>query len=293
VKANLIKSNKSSFLTGFFVSLIGSLTLVVTPPVLAVNSNAQQCQNNLLYRDITPSQRLTTLGHEGEAVLLSEHYCIGFVGDIQQQHMAIKLTLTEALNISSRYNLVWSRLQQIEEKTAFAHLFVKQLSRKQLVLPSAMNENALTVSIPAKTPNGNIIKVSHNLTVSVQDHLVVYEGLHHLAMLADDTDYLRTWSDLDVLVKWAIKGNGDPNSYFADNGVSTVIDIGGVCSIERCKDRSGTDIWDDLENERDFCNMYDECFARIYWNIDYEENCIRIIYHDGTVVDGLSCEPKP
>ena len=72
---NLIKSKKCSFLTGFFVSVIGSLSLVIAPPVLAVNADGQQCQSNLLYRDVTPSQHLTTLGHEGEAETLLYRLC--------------------------------------------------------------------------------------------------------------------------------------------------------------------------------------------------------------------------
>ncbi|NQZ10502.1 MAG: hypothetical protein HRT35_25395 [Algicola sp.] len=219
--------------------------------------------------------------------------------------MPIKLTLVDGLHISDRYNQVWSRLEQVEEKTAFAHMFVKRLSRKNMVLPTALKDNALTIAIPTRLSNGSIMNVRHNLTVSAQDHLVVSEALHQLAMLDDDTDYLRTWSALNVLVKWAIKGKGDPASYFADNGESTVIATGGFCTLvfESCnEDEGGTggsgndgnwgsDVRDGRDAENDICQFNFDCFAYIYDNEDYDEKCVGIEYDDGTIVDGLYCEP--
>ncbi|MCJ8271109.1 MAG: hypothetical protein MJK04_17125 [Psychrosphaera sp.] len=149
----------------------------------------------------------------------------------------------------------------------------------------------------------------HNLTVSVQDHLVVYEQLHQLTMQSDDSDYLRTWSELDVLVKWAINGNGDPASYFADDRVSTVVYTEGDCTFnggcdspfddsnkepyyDPWDERYAEDIWKDLERERDYCDMYFECDVTMYENEEKTEHCLSIKYEDGTVVDGLYCVQK-
>jgi hypothetical protein len=215
---------------------------------------------------------------------------------------------------------VWSRLQQVEEKTAFAHMFVKQLSRKNMVLPTALKDNALTIAIPTQLSNGSIMKVSHNLTVSAQDHLVVSESLHQLAMLSDDTDYLRAWSDLGVLVKWVIKGTGNPASYFGDHGESTVIATGDFCTLifESCGEGGGSgggsgsgddgnwgsgddgnwgsSVNDGVKDENEICQIFFDCYAEPYPNDEYDEKCVRIIYDDGTIVEGLYCEttePKP
>jgi hypothetical protein len=73
---------------------------------LSNNQGVIKIQRNFavigLFSDVSPSQRLARLGHEGEPVLLSKHYCIGFVDESSKQHMPIKLTLTDGLHISDR-----------------------------------------------------------------------------------------------------------------------------------------------------------------------------------------------
>ncbi|NQZ11117.1 MAG: hypothetical protein HRT35_28530 [Algicola sp.] len=94
----------------------------------------------------------------------------------------------------SRYRRTYDTLRTDEEKIAFAHLYIKTLSQKSLVLPKSVENYKISYLLP--TFEGDMV-VMFSSNIATTDYNLIYDGL---MALADKPAIDKDWPKLVKLV---------------------------------------------------------------------------------------------
>jgi hypothetical protein len=270
----------------------------------SANDQVNGCANTNLYRQTSEEQRKTAVTPNDDLVLLSKHYCVGFtdLSTVKSSSLPTKMSNIEALVMFGRYNKVWRALSTTEEKVMFAHLYLKQLSKKALILPQTIQADKISIVLPAALGRDKVILVQHNLSVTLADYLVVHQGLLDLTYLS--SKQLKTMegqsTKLAKQVKWVMKGNGE-GSFDLDQPINSIIEsTTGDCTLLEggCKDRSAQEyndwLYDVFDEEQEMCDIYYK-YCVVSWGSrdSYGYQCIEVLYlDDGHIVTGFYCKHK-
>ncbi|MCJ8274379.1 MAG: hypothetical protein MJK04_33895 [Psychrosphaera sp.] len=181
------------------VSAMGLLLMSGICQAAVVDSQTNQCPTQKLHRQVEKDQRVTINFQIDDPVYLSKHYCFAHVTNDEianKNQLPTVIKDTEAFAMTGRYNASYKSLSRDEQKVAFAHLFLKTLSQKMMVIPQRDSRQKLHILLPT---NGGtrVILVRQNLAVTDADYSLIRDGLLELV---DKPAIDQDWPELVKLV---------------------------------------------------------------------------------------------
>ena len=165
-----------------------------------VNNSDQKCLDVKLYREMSEGQRITILTPVNDLLYLSKDYCFVYWPDEsppELKNSLLKYNFYESRDLGIRYSLTYEKLSSDEQRIAFAHLFLKSLTERSVVLPATSNINEIRYVLPTHKQGKKTFRAL-SLLSSDNDYQLLHNGL---LALADKPPIDKDWPELVKLVE--------------------------------------------------------------------------------------------